>query len=63
MAKLVKNGKVNFNKSGSGSISGRITIPKEILELMDIKDSEREIIIVYEDGTLSIKKNINPSIL
>lgn len=63
MAKLVKNGKVNFNKSGSGSISGRITIPKEILELMDIKDSEREIIIVYEDGTLSIKKNINPSTL
>lgn len=57
MAKLVKYGKVNFNKSGSGSISGRVTIPKEILELLDIKAEERDIIITYEDGILTIKKD------
>lgn len=58
MAKLVKNGKVNFNKSGSGSISGRITIPKEILELMDITEEDRDVIIIYKDGDLIIQKDI-----
>lgn len=57
MAKLVKYGKVNFNKSGSGSISGRITIPKEILQLMDITQEDKDIILIYKDGDLIIQKN------
>lgn len=57
MAKLVKNGKVSFNKSGSGSVSGRVTIPQEILQLMDIREDDRDIIITYKDGDLIIQKN------
>lgn len=63
MAKLVKSGKVSFNKSGSGSISGRVTIPNEILQLMEITNKDRELILTYEDGNLTIRKKTTPSTL
>lgn len=49
-------GKVTFNKSGSGSINGKITIPKALIELMKFTKDDREVEITFEDGKLIIKK-------
>lgn len=49
-------GKVTFNKSGTGSVSARITVPNAFIELMKITKDERDIEITYEDGKLIIKK-------
>lgn len=51
-----KESKVTFNKSGSGSISGRVTIPVEMLKLLSISEENREIRISYIDGTIVIEK-------
>lgn len=51
-----KNSKVTFCKSGSGSKSGRVTIPMEMLMLLNITEEEREIRISYIDGTIVIEK-------
>ena len=40
---------VNFNKSGSGSISGRIILKKEWLEDMKINIDERWIELNYDE--------------
>ncbi|OOM17183.1 hypothetical protein CLSAB_19030 [Clostridium saccharobutylicum] len=49
-------GKVTFNKSGSGSINGKITIPKALIELMKFTQDDRDVEITYEDGKLVIEK-------
>ena len=56
MSSLKKDGKINFNKSGSGSFSGRITIPVEFLQLMNIDKDNREVEISYAFGRLIITK-------
>ncbi|MBN1079230.1 MULTISPECIES: PemI [Clostridium] len=49
-------GKVTFNKSGSSSISGRLTIPAVLIELMKITEDEREVEITFKNGKLIIEK-------
>lgn len=49
-------GKITFNKSGSGSKSGRLTIPVSLLELMKITEDERNVEITFKDGKLIIEK-------
>lgn len=48
--------KVYFSKSGSGSISGRVTIPKAYLNILKINELESEINIDIENGKLVIEK-------
>ena len=52
--------KVTFNKSGSGSETGRLIIPALMLKILDIKDSkedtDRRISITFVDNKIRIKK-------
>jgi hypothetical protein len=59
MLTLKKEGTINFNKSGSGSVSGRLTIPKDFLQLLEITAQDRNVIIRFEDGKLIIEKDNN----
>lgn len=59
MIKLTKKGRITFNKSGSGSISGRLTLPSDILKLMKIDNFNREVEIIYCNGEIIIKKSTN----
>ncbi|GEM_PF-425710 len=49
-------GKVTFNKSGTGSKSGRLTIPVALLEILGITEDDREVDIKLEDGKIIIEK-------
>ena len=49
-------GKITFNKSGTGSKSGRLTIPVALLELLKITEEEREVEIKFEDNKIIIEK-------
>ncbi|HBJ2613313.1 TPA: AbrB/MazE/SpoVT family DNA-binding domain-containing protein [Clostridium botulinum] len=49
-------GIITFNKSGSGSKSGRLTIPVAFLELLGITEDDRNVNITFEDGKLIIEK-------
>lgn len=51
--------KITFNKSGSGSISGRLTIPKALLEIMEITEENRDVVITFKDGKIIIEKSKN----
>lgn len=48
--------KVYFSKSGSGSISGRVTIPKAYMDVLGINEVEKEITMEIEGGRLIIEK-------
>lgn len=48
--------KVTFNKSGAGSISGRVTIPKAFLETLGITKEENEIKITMQGEKIIIEK-------
>lgn len=48
--------KVYFSTSGSGSVSGRVTIPKAFLEILEIDKNNREIEIKLEGDKITIKK-------
>lgn len=63
MAKIIKYSKVNFAKSGSGSVSGRVVLPKEFLQLLNITSSDRTIIVTYLDGKIIIEKDNNKNII
>lgn len=63
MAKIIRYSKVNFAKSGSGSVSGRVILPKEYLELLNITSSDRTILIIYEDGKIIIEKDDNKNVI
>ena len=52
---MVKS-KVYFSKSGSGSISGRVTIPKAYLDAMKINELEKDINIEFDNGNIIISK-------
>lgn len=49
-------GKITFNKSGSGSKSARLNIPAAFVELLKITEDERDVDITFEDGKLIITK-------
>lgn len=49
-------GKITFNKSGSGSKSGKIVIPVAFLEILNINEENREVFITLENNTIIIKK-------
>lgn len=48
--------KVTFNKSGSNSVSGRVTIPSAYLEILGITCDDREIYIVCDGEKIIIEK-------
>lgn len=50
-------GKITFNKSGSGSKSGRLTIPIAFLEALKITEEDRTVEITFENNKLIIKKS------
>ena len=47
---------VTFNKSGSGSTSGRVVLPAAYLEILGITEEEREIEITLEGSRIIIEK-------
>lgn len=49
-------GKITFNTSGSGSKSGRLTIPVALLEILGITEDDREVDIKLEDGKIIIER-------
>lgn len=48
--------KVLFNKGGSGSLMGRVTIPKEFLEILGITKENNKVNITIKDGKIIIEK-------
>lgn len=52
-------GKVTFNKSGSGSRSGRVTIPVALLEVMGISEDNREVEITLKDNKIIIERVVS----
>jgi len=48
-------GKITFNKSGSGSKSGRVTIPTSFLEILGIDETKREVEITLVEGKIIIE--------
>lgn len=40
MIKLKRSAKVNFNKSGSGSVSVKVVIPKDIVEHLGLQNGD-----------------------
>lgn len=49
--------KVTFNKSGSKSVSGRVTIPSVFLEILNITCDDREIEITCDGEKIIIEKS------
>lgn len=49
-------GKITFNTSGNKSVSGRLTIPAALIEIMGFTENDRDVEITYEDGKLIIRK-------
>lgn len=50
--------KISFNKSGSGSITKRLTLPSSIIKDMGITEDEREVEMIYDENEkeITIKK-------
>lgn len=53
---IYKESKVTFNKSGSGSISGKVTIPTNMLQALNITQDDREVVISLIDNSIIIQK-------
>lgn len=45
-----------FQKSGSGSTTTRLSIPKSWVDDMGISDGEREVIAIYQNKSIVLKK-------
>lgn len=52
-----RNLRVQFNKSKSGSISPRVSLPTSWMEKMDITLEDREVIVALLDNNIAIRKN------
>ncbi|WP_055667483.1 hypothetical protein [Desnuesiella massiliensis] len=50
--------KVTFNRSGSGSVSGKVVIPAAFLEILKITKDERDIEITLEGNKIIIEKGV-----
>lgn len=48
--------KVTFNKSGAGSVSGRVTIPRTFLEILGVTKEENGIKITMQGEKIIIEK-------
>lgn len=48
--------KITFNKSGSGSKSGRLTIPVAFLEVLKITEDDREVNLTLNNNKIIIEK-------
>ena len=48
--------KILFGRSGSGSISPRISLPMSWIKDMGLNETDKEVIIEYEDEKITIKK-------
>lgn len=46
--------KITFGKSGNGGINPRLSIPKSILDKMNITQEEREIEFVFDEKEMKI---------
>ena len=51
-----ENKKISFNKSGSGSINSRVILPMVFVKHLDINTENREVVAIFEDGVIKIKK-------
>lgn len=47
---------INFNKSGSGSTSGRIILPSKWLKYLDITEENNKVTLELIDDKIIIKK-------
>lgn len=56
MDMFLANGKITFNQSGSGSVSGRLNIPVNILKFLNIDKNDRDIEFIIKDDALVIQK-------
>lgn len=48
------NAKITFNKSANGSTTGRVIIPKAILEALELDQNNRDVDIRLKDGEIVI---------
>lgn len=53
-----KKKKVSFNKSGTGGITPKITLPSKWLERMGITEDEREVEMEYKESEKKGKRII-----
>ncbi|MCI8396808.1 MAG: AbrB/MazE/SpoVT family DNA-binding domain-containing protein [Clostridia bacterium] len=44
-----RNLKITFNKSGSGSITKRITLPSKFISDMGITEQDRDVELLYDE--------------
>lgn len=60
MTKDIKKAKVIFNKSGGtasrNGITNRVTIPTSWIQEMGVTQENREVILRFENGVITIKK-------
>ena len=56
MSKRILN--ISYSKSGSGSVTTRLSIPKSLLDKMEITENDRQIELEYNEVTkeLTIRK-------
>ncbi len=54
----VKKKKVSFNKSGTGGITPKITLPAKWLDKMGITEDDREVEMEYKDSEKKGKRII-----
>lgn len=48
--------KITWNKSGNGSITGRLNIPMCLLKSINITDNERDVELYIKDNEIRIRK-------
>lgn len=60
MTKDIKKAKIIFNKSGGtaskNGITNRVTIPTSWIQEMGVTQENREVILRFENGVITIKK-------
>lgn len=56
MNKETKKLRIMFAKSGSGSITTRISLPKTWINEMNIDSENRDVKVTYEDNKIIIEK-------
>ncbi|MBU3134612.1 PemI [Clostridium gasigenes] len=54
--KFLTKGKINFNTSGSGSVSAKLLIPVDIIKFLEITENDRNIDFILKDGSIIIQK-------
>lgn len=48
--------KVSFTKSGSGSVTNRVTLPTTWIREMGITKEDNAVVVTIENGVITIKK-------